>query len=208
MNEKPAKDRVSTSAGRSTKGPRTASGHGSLGRDGSVEGHRRAAVILEVLGGLRTPSEAADVLKVSVTHYYVLERKALRGLVAACEPQPKGPRAPSAQQQLAALTRELAQCQRECMRQAALVRATQRAVGLPAATCAKAKRAAQKSKAGVGTKPRRRKPTVRALRAVEALRKNSSGPNLPGEVEHSSPHGAADDQSRQTDEERQGGTQG
>jgi hypothetical protein len=48
----------------------------------SVEAHRRAAVILEVLAGVRGPSEAATALGVTVSHYYVLERKALAGLVA------------------------------------------------------------------------------------------------------------------------------
>ena len=208
MNQKLANDSASASTKRSTKTQRSSSGHGSLGRDGSVEGNRRAATILEVLGGLRTPSEAAEVLKISVTHYYLLERKALRGLVAACEPQPKGPRVPTAEQQVARLQRELAQCQRECMRQAALVRATQRAVGLPAATCAKAKSAAQKTKAGVGAKPRRRKPTVRALRAVDVLRKNSSGVNSPDEVERLSTEEGDDQLSRRTNEERSHGTEG
>jgi hypothetical protein len=173
-----------------------------------VEGNRRAAAILEVLGGLRTPSEAAEVLKISLTHYYVLERKALRGLVAACESQPKGPRVPTAEQQVATLKRQLAQCQRECMRQAALVRATQRAVGLPAATCAKAKRTAQKTKAGAGTKRPRRKPTVRALRAVDVLRKNSSGVNSPDAVEPSSTEEGNDHLSRRTNEEGCHGTEG
>ena len=208
MNQKLANDSASASTKRSTKRPHSASGYASLGREGNVEGHRRAAAILEVLGGLRTPSEAAEMLKISATHYYVLERKALRGLVAACEPQLKGPRVPTAEQQVARLQRELAQCRRECLRQAALVRATQRAVGLPAAACAKAKSSAQKTKAGVDTKRHRRKPTVRALRAVDVLRKNSSGVNSPDEIERLSTEEGDDHLSGRTSEERCHGTEG
>jgi hypothetical protein len=176
-----------------------------LGIGISTEANRRATVVLEVLGGLRTPSEAAKVLNISVTHYYVLERKALHGLLDGCQPRPKGPQEPSADKQLASLNRQLEQCQRECMRQAALVRATQRALGLPAANPGRS--SGKKARASTGGK-RRRRPTARALQAVETLRKNSSGPNSPGEVEHSSSHGVADDLSRRTDEEQEGGTQG
>jgi hypothetical protein len=179
-----------------------------LGRDGNVEANRRAAAILEVLGGLRTPCEAAEILKISVTHYYVLERKALRGLVSACQTEPKGSQVPRAEQQLAALERDLAQCRRECMRQAALVRATQRAVGLPAAAVTATKRSLKQTKAGAGTKRRRRKPAVRALQAVEVLRKNSSGVNSASEVEPSSTAGANDHLSRRTDEAQYHGTEG
>lgn len=208
MSEKPASDSVSVSTKGSRKKQRSSSAYSSLGRDGSVEANRRAAAILEVLSGLRTPSEAAQILKISVTHYYVLERKALRGLVSACQTQPKRPRGPSAEQQVAALERQLQQCRRECMRQAALVRATQRAVGLPATAVTAAKRSTKQTKAGVGTKRRRRKPVVRALRAVETLRKNSSGVNSASGVQQPSADGAPDHQSRRTHEEQPSGTEG
>lgn len=91
MNQKLANDSASASTKGSTKTQRSSSGHGSLGRDGSVEGNRRAATILEVLGGLRTPSEAAEVLKISVTHYYVLERKALEPGRMGRPPKTPGP---------------------------------------------------------------------------------------------------------------------
>ncbi|NLY00873.1 MAG: hypothetical protein GXY83_32685 [Rhodopirellula sp.] len=94
---------------------------------------RRAAAILEVLAGVCTPPEAAAVLGISVNGYYLLERKALAGLTSACEPKPKGRVGPGPEQKLAAQQREVERLRRECLRQAALVRATQRAVGLPAA---------------------------------------------------------------------------
>jgi hypothetical protein len=48
--------------------------------------------ILEVLAGLRTPAEAAQSLQISLPRYYVLETRALEGLVAGCEPKPLGVR--------------------------------------------------------------------------------------------------------------------
>lgn len=147
----------------------------TLGRKTSGEVNRRAAVILEVLAGERLPSAAAQALGISITHYYLLERRALEGLLAACQARPKGRAAPTAEQQLARLERELEASRRQCQRQAALVRATQRAVGLPAAAPA----AADSKNTGHAKRPakgkrRRRRPTVRALRAARVLEKNSS----------------------------------
>jgi hypothetical protein len=207
MSEKPSDDRARASAKRSGNSPSRL----SPGREASIEANRRAAAILEVLGGLRTPAEAAEILKISVAHYYVLERKALRGLISECEPQPKGRRGPSAEQELLKLRRELEQCRRECLRQAALVRATQRAVGLPALSPAPSGgRGPKAGKRGAGAKggKRRRRATVRALRAADVLRKNSSGVDAGDAVEQSSPDQATDDPSRPTHEEQHGGTQG
>ena len=66
--------------------PRTS----GLGQGQNGETKRRAAIVLEVLAGMRTPSEAASVLGLSVSYYYLLERKALQGLLNGCLPQPKG----------------------------------------------------------------------------------------------------------------------
>src|SRR2546428_942660 len=51
---------------------------------------RSAALILEVLAGLRTPSEASTALGVTTMRYYVLERRALGGMVQSPAPRPKG----------------------------------------------------------------------------------------------------------------------
>ena len=156
--------------------PPRALGHGSSG-----EANRRAAAILEVLAGERTPSQVAAALGLSLAYFYLLERKALTGLVRACEPQPKGPPGPNAADQLIQAERRLARTQRECQRLTALVRVTQRAVGLPTAG-PPPKAAAPTTKNG---KPRRRRrPVVRALRAAEALRKNSSGSETPAGLEN------------------------
>ena len=144
----------------------------SLGKGERGDTNRRAAAVLEVLAGMRTPSEAAKALGLSVNYYYVLERKALAGLLAACQPQPKGPPGPSNEQQLARVQQELDKCRQECMRQAALVRATERAIGLSAVSPS-SKRGNGKPEDGKKRK-RRRRPAVRAMLAAETLRQNSS----------------------------------
>jgi hypothetical protein len=144
----------------------------AVGQASSGEANRRAAAILEVLAGARTPGEAAEALGVSLPHFYLLERKALEGLVRACEVQPKGPPPPSAAEKLALVEQQLAAAQREAQRLAALVRVTQRAVGLPARSDKPAGKA--EVKAAGGKRPRRRKPSVRALRAAQTVRKNAT----------------------------------
>jgi hypothetical protein len=146
----------------------------SLRCPASLEAKRRAAAILEVLGGARLPSEAAAALGVSLPRYYLLEQQALAGLLAACEPRmPGGPRPET---RLAQLEKQLRERERECARQQALVRAAQRTVGLaapPAKPAMAGKTAGNTGKHG--SRRRRRRPTVRALRAAGQLRADSSG---------------------------------
>jgi hypothetical protein len=128
---------------------------------------RQAAAILEVLAGVLRPAEAAKLLETSLPRYYLWEKRALAGLLAACEPAPRGPRNDAARQ-IAALERENRRLQRECDRQQALVRAAERALGLARLTQVKSKANAEAS-AGKSRK-RLRRPTVRALKASQALR--------------------------------------
>lgn len=152
----------------------------SLGQGFSTQATLRAAAILEVLAGERTPRQAAAVLSMTLPNFYIVERKALQGLVKACEPQPKGPPAPGPERKLETLESELARCKRECQRHEALVRATQRAVGLPAQPAP----ATPKEKPGEnGRIRRRRRPVVRALRAARTLRQNSSGSAASAELQ-------------------------
>lgn len=133
------------------------------------EARQRAAAILEVLAGGRTPRQAAEALAVSLGRYYLLEEKALQGLLAACEPAPRGPTV-DPQQQVEALRRECQRWQRECARQQALVRAAQRTIGL-AAPAPPVK--------DNGTKRKPRRPVARALRAAGRLRSaEETGPPL------------------------------
>jgi hypothetical protein len=180
-------------AKRNGTGPRRASkpipSAKDLGRRASAEAGRRAAALLEVLAGQCTPSQAATALGVSLPNFYLLERRALEGLAASCEPRPKGRGRPDTLRQLAQRERELARCQRECQRQAALARATQRVVGLAglsnAGRSGSTKSGSTKSGSngtgkgtvkGTGRTKRKRRPVVRALRAAKLLRENSSPP--------------------------------
>jgi hypothetical protein len=151
---------------------------GPLLHANSSETKRLATAILEVLAGVRTPADAAQTLEISLSRYYLLEQRALAGLLAACEPRSKGPQC-SVDRQLAQLQRELASSQRECARQQALVRAAQRADGLAPPQPPKAA-----DKNG-GKKSRRRRPTARALRAARAIALNSSGTFGPDGVQPS-----------------------
>lgn len=134
----------------------------------SRETRRQAACILEVLGGTRTPTEAAKELGISIPRYYVLEARALQGLVHACEPRPKGKvRLPERELDLA--RKEAERLRRECARYAALVRASQRTVGLsPPPVRPKAKETGK----GKG----RRRPTVRALKALARMKSEETPP--------------------------------
>jgi hypothetical protein len=131
-----------------------------IGAQRSREAKQRAAVILEVLAGVRTPTQAAQALGVAPSRYYLLEDRALAALVIACELQPRGPRHDGTRR-VASLERECQRWQRECARQQALVRAAQRSIGLTAPPPP-----AVKDK----VKKRRRRPTVRALAAASRLR--------------------------------------
>jgi len=131
-------------------------------KDASREARKMAAVLLEVLAGLRTPLQASELLQVSLPRYYQLESRALAGFVAACEARPKGRQAGAAN--LEALRKENERLKRDVQRQQSLVRLTQRTIGVAAATPAK-----------VDTRKRKRKPTVRALRHAEQLRDEASG---------------------------------
>ncbi len=122
---------------------------------GSPDARKVAAAILDVLGGMRTPTTAAQAVGVSLHRYYALESRAIEGLVKACEPRPKG-RTLSPDKDHAVLRKQVEQLKRECERRQALLRVAQRTVGL----------SLPEPKPG----KRRRKPVVRALKAAAVLR--------------------------------------
>ena len=128
------------------------------------EAQRLAAAILECLAGLRAPPEAAELLGISLPRYYQLEARALEGLVEALGPRPKG-KQPSLELRIVQLEKELLDAQRACARQEALVRVTQRSLGLAALAQTKAP-----APAASGKRRKLRKPMVRALRAAHSLR--------------------------------------
>jgi hypothetical protein len=133
-----------------------------LGKDRGVEAKRLAAAILEVLAGARTPTEAATALGLSVPRYYQVETQALRGLLQACEPKPRG-RVRLVKSEVETLSKENQRLQRELTRHQTLARAAQRAVGLspPAPVVNK-----------TGKKPRKRR-VARALSVAERLKQET-----------------------------------
>jgi hypothetical protein len=139
-------------------------GGATLGQDNSRDARKVAAVILEVLAGLRTPAQAAAALGVGVPRYYQLESRAVRGLVEGCEPRPRGPGRSEAQE-LRELRREHERLQRELGRQQTLVRLAQRSIGLSPP--------APMSSNGKGKK-RRRKPAARALAVAAHLQRDAA----------------------------------
>src|ERR1700752_1248520 len=160
---------------RSTTRRRPAAPQPSLA-SASPQARRQAATILEVRAGVRRPSEAAQVLEISLPRYYQLEQRALAGLVTACEPAPRGPRM-DLTRRIAALERDKGRLQRECARQQALVRATQRSLGLTLPSPGKLPAAGKEAEANSSGKRRRnRRPSVRALKAVRALRVEDVAP--------------------------------
>ena len=134
--------------------------------DGDGEAKRLAAIILEVLAGGRTPTEAAEALGVSPPRYYALEQRALDGLLAACRRRPRG-RTKTPQRELEKLQGDVRRLERECGRWQALLRAAQRTVGI-------APPKPVKPEPGRKGRPRRSR-VARALRAAGALRNESKG---------------------------------
>jgi hypothetical protein len=130
----------------------------------AAEPRRLAAVVLEVLAGVRTPAQAAEALGVSPMRYYQLEGRALAGLVGACQARGRGRRR-GPEQELQALKRQNQRLERELARQRSLVRLAQRSLGLAPAPAAAAKAAGRKG----------RRPVVRALVAARKLQAPGRG---------------------------------
>jgi hypothetical protein len=123
----------------------------------SREAKRLAAMLLDVLAGVRTPAQAAAALGISLPRYYQLEDRGLTGLLVACETRPRGRRVDE-KAKMNVLTRENERLKKELGRYQSLVRLTQRTVGVAPPTPAKS-----------GVK-RKRKPAVRAMRRADELR--------------------------------------
>jgi hypothetical protein len=124
-----------------------------------------AAVILEVLAGVRTPTEAASALSVSPNRYYQLEDRALEGLLRACEPRPRGPGV-SQQKEIRRLKKQIKGLQDDVSRHQALARAAQRTVGLSPP--------APGDTSSSGKRRRKRKPVVRALKLAHELQSGAA----------------------------------
>lgn len=154
----------------------SASGKKPLGAEATSDARKRASIILEVLAGVRTTVDAAEALKVTLQRYYLLEQRAVEAVVLSCEPRPRGPRVQIAKE-LERSREEAQRLERENARLQALLRTTERAIGVtaprrpqPPPVHTSADGGAAPSKRG-----RRRKPVVRALVAARALTSPPSG---------------------------------
>ena len=127
--------------------------------EGDETAKKTAAMILEVLAGLRSTTEAAQALEISSMRYYVLERRAMEGMVQALQPRPKG-KQKRPENTLEGLRRDKARLEREVGRLQALVRAAQRTMKLPPLP-------SREKKKGDGRRARR--PQVRAEKTIALL---------------------------------------
>lgn len=136
--------------------------------DASPGARRGAAAMLEVWAGVRTPQQAASALGLSLPRYYQIEQRAVTAVVASCEPQPRGP-GPNYECRIRGLERQLATSRRDAARLQALLRTSQRTLGLAPAP------APAPAAPGKGGKRRAKKPTARALKFAKVLTANSAG---------------------------------
>ena len=89
---------------------------------GSVEARRAAAMMLEVMSGVRTPTDAALSLGMSQMKYYLAESRVLQGMVTALEPRPRGRRMKKVEDVLMQVTRERDRLKRDLNRMTSLLR--------------------------------------------------------------------------------------
>ena len=134
--------------------------------EGSTGAKRSASVILEALSGLRSTTEASEAMEISLSRYYVLETRALQGLITALEPRPKG-RQKSPEDDIKRLEREKNRIEREMLRYQSLVRVAQRSIGIEAPGNGKGK------SEGGRKVMRKRKPRVRSRQIVSVLREQA-----------------------------------
>jgi hypothetical protein len=130
---------------------------------------RQAAAVLEVLAGVRTPTDAAKDLSLSLPAYYKLESRAVRGLIFACRPPGRG-RVSSPELEANKLRRQCQRLTQDLQRYQALARSAQRAAGLPVHPAASPKDAKGRKK---------RKPVVRALKALAAMKQAPEAVEMP-----------------------------
>jgi hypothetical protein len=145
---------------------------------GSTESKRIAALVLEVLSGTKTTIDASRALGVTLARYYQLEARALQGVLTALEPKRRGGKRTDPGREIEQLRRDSERLQREVIRLQALLRASQRAIGIVAP--------ARPDKSRLSGK-RKKRPTARALRAVAALRTGQEDTTSPAGRTESKP---------------------
>ncbi len=140
----------------------------------SPQAKNTAAVVLSGLTGLRSAPDAARALGVTVVRYYTVEAQAIAGLITACEPAASGP-APGAatEREVARLRQEHRRQEQELARLRAVLRTTQRSLGV--APVAPAPAPSGSGPTGPGKRRRARRPVVRALTVVRRLMAAQAG---------------------------------
>ena len=148
---------------------------------GSKGAKQALVAILEALSGEVSTSDVAERLTISLSRYYQLETRALRGMLAALEPRPRGRRR-GVDEKLGALAAEKKELERELRRQRSLLRAAQRSVGLPA---------------GKGRKKKpKRKPRDRGATVRQTLRAQVEEGGVDGQAERSGAVGGSNEGER------------
>jgi len=138
----------------------------------SPQARRTAAVLLEVLAGLRATGSAAQELGVTPMRYYQIEERAIGGLIVACEPRPSGlPPERRDAKELAKLREQMRRQTQELNQARSVLRTTQRQLGVATAAGPIVVKAGSAGKGGAPTKHKVRRPTVRALTMVRRLLK-------------------------------------
>ena len=139
---------------------------------GSEEAKRAAAVVLEVMSGEKGPPEAAEALGISAMRYYVLEERALQGMVVALEPRPKGPRGASPEETVRRVEKDRDRMKREVGRMQAVLRMMRKSVHL------------REPVAGTRVNgKKRRKPQGRVQKMLARLRPATGAPVAEAAVE-------------------------
>ena len=166
-------------------GPGAAAGSegGDTARGGAASrsAKQTAAVVLEVLCGQRDTTSASEALGISLSRYYLLEARGVEGLIKALEPRPKGKQKSPAVALREALA-EVVQLQRDVARSQALLRVSQRSLGVKVASKPPRKGSKLGTSTKSGTKKKRRRRTVRrAAQVIARLRSESeAAPAAPG----------------------------
>lgn len=136
----------------------------------SAQAKTTAAVVLEGLTGLRSAPASAVALGITVARYYAVEAQAVAGLLAACEPTPPGP-APglASERELARLRQQHRLQEQELTRLRAVLRTTQRSLGVPPAASVVVSATTSKPGEKIPRRRRPRRPVVRAMTVVRRL---------------------------------------
>ena len=155
----------------------------------SGEARRLAGAILEVLAGMRSITDVAVALGVTPARYYVLEARAVGGLISACEPRGPGPAiGVGLPAELERLRAERDRLKAEAARYQTLARIAQGAFALPVAppaVCsARATTTKRPSAATLAERTssgrKKRRPTVRAVRVAARVRDAGAAGGSPG----------------------------